>query len=277
MKFKIYKEYGALNSVPVFSAVEQGLKNQGFSVVDSGQDIEIIWSVLWQGRMRNNQQIYNRAMAAGTPIMIVEVGNLLRGTTWRLSLNNVNGHGIFANHENLDSNRPAQLGVNLFAENKSRRQEILIACQHEHSLQWQGQPSMAAWVTKKVEEIRNFSSRAIVVRPHPRSVFSVRIPGVRVDMPKQVPNTYDDFNFDSNYHCVINHNSGPAIKAAISGIPVITDSSSLAYPVSDVIQNIESPTLKDREEWFLKLAHTEWTLPEISSGVPIKNLVSQLK
>jgi hypothetical protein len=277
MKFKIYKEYGALNSVPVFAAVEQGLKNLGFSVVDSGQDVEIIWSVLWQGRMKNNQQVYERAIANGTPVMIVEVGNLLRGRTWRLSLNHINGLGIFANSENLDKSRINKLGINLLPENLNRREEILIAGQHQQSLQWKGQPPMADWVRQKISEIRKFSSRNIIVRPHPRSPFILNISGVKVDTPRQLPNTYDDFNFDSNYHCVVNFNSGPAVKAAISGIPVITDSSSLAYPVSDLIENIEEPILKPREEWFLKLCHTEWTVEEIATGEPIRILVNALK
>jgi hypothetical protein len=98
-----------------------------------------------------------------------------------------------------------------------------------------------------------------------------------MDMPRQVPKTYDDYNFDCNYHCVVNFNSGPAVKAAISGVPVITDSSSLAYDVSDVIENIETPILKPREEWFIKLAHTEWTMPEILTGSPMKSLIEKIK
>ena len=96
-------------------------------------------------------------------------------------------------------------------------------------------------------------------------------------MPKPVPSTYDDFNFDYNYHCIVNHNSGPAVRAAINGIPVITDSTSLAYPISDIMENIENPTVKDRSEWFLKLLHTEWTVDEISSGIPTQRILQDLK
>ena len=277
MKFRIYKEYGALNSVPVFTALENGLKNLGFSVGESGQDIDVIWSVLWQGRMQANQRVYEKAIAEGRPVMIVEVGNLLRGKTWRLSLNNVNGHGIFANTENLDLDRPKKLGIELKPENNNRRPEILIACQHQQSLQWKGQPPLDVWTREKITEIRKITSRPIIVRPHPRALFNIRMNGVTVDFPKQVPRTYDDYNFDCNYHCVVNFNSGPAVKAAINGVPVITDSSSLAYEVSDRMENIENPILKPREEWFLKLAHTEWTLPEILTGLPMKSLVEKIK
>ena len=277
MRFKIHKDNGALNSAPIFAALEQGIKNTGFSVVDSGQDVDVIWSVLWQGRMQSNQSIYNQCRAKGKPVMIIEVGNLVRGTTWRISLDHIHGLGIFGNSENLDKSRPTILGVDLKPVNQKRNNKILIACQHERSLQWERQPSMAEWAKRKVAEIRKFTEKDIVIRPHPRSLFVLNIAGVQVEQPKKIPNSYDSFDIDYNYHCVINHNSGPAVQAAINGIPVICDRSSLAFSVSEQIENINNPTLPDRAEWFLKLCHTEWTVDEISKGLPIQRLATALE
>jgi hypothetical protein len=277
MRFKIHKTHGALNSAPIFAALEQGIKNTGFSVVDSGQDVDVIWSVLWHGRMQANQLIYNQCRTKRKPVMIIEVGNLIRGTTWRISLDHIHGLGIFGNSENLDKFRPTVLGLNLKPINQNRNNKILIACQHERSLQWEGQPSMAEWAKRKVAEIRKFTEKDIIIRPHPRSPFALNMTGVQVEQPKKIPNSYDSFDIDYNYHCVINHNSGPAVQAAINGIPVICDSSSLAFPVSEQIENINNPTLQDRDEWFLKLCHTEWTVGEISKGLPIQRLAANLK
>ena len=135
MRFKIHKTNGALNSAPVFAALEQGIKNTGFSVVDSGQDVDVIWSVLWHGRMQANQLIYNQCRAKRKPVMIIEVGNLIRGTTWRISLDHIHGLGIFGNSENLDQARPKTLGVELKPVDDDRNNKILIACQHERCLQ----------------------------------------------------------------------------------------------------------------------------------------------
>ena len=277
MRFKIHKTNGALNSAPVFAALEQGIKNTGFSVVDSGQDVDVIWSVLWHGRMQANQLIYNQCRAKRKPVMIIEVGNLIRSTTWRISLDHIHGLGIFGNNENLDQARPKTLGVELKPVDDDRNNKILIACQHERSLQWEGQSSMAEWVKQKVAEIRKFTDKSVVVRPHPRSPVSLNIQGVTVEQPKKILNSYDSFDINYKYHCVINHNSGPAVQAAISGIPVICDHTSLAFDVSDVIENIDRPTLPDRTQWFVKLCHTEWTVQEISTGVPIQRLVAALK
>jgi len=227
--------------------------------------------------MQSNQSIYNQCRAKGKPVMIIEVGNLVRGTTWRISLDHIHGLGIFGNSENLDKSRPTILGVDLKPVNQKRNNKILIACQHERSLQWERQPSMAEWAKRKVAEIRKFTEKDIVIRPHPRSLFVLNIAGVQVEQPKKIPNSYDSFDIDYNYHCVINHNSGPAVQAAINGIPVICDRSSLAFSVSEQIENINNPTLPDRAEWFLKLCHTEWTVDEISKGLPIQRLATALE
>jgi hypothetical protein len=277
MRFKIHKDNGALNSAPIFAALEQGIKNTGFSVVDSGQDVDVIWSVLWHGRMQRNQLIYNQCRAKGKPVMIIEVGNLVRGSTWRISLDHIHGLGIFGNSENLDKSRPSVLGLDLKPLNQKRNNKILIACQHERSLQWEGQPSMAEWAKRKVAEIRKFTEKDIIIRPHPRSPVMLNTVGVIVEQPRKIPNSYDSFDIDYSYHCVVNHNSGPAVQAAINGVPVICDPSSLAFPVSDQIENIDSITLPDREDWFLKLCHTEWTVPEIVEGTPIRRLIPDLK
>jgi hypothetical protein len=96
-----------------------------------------------------------------------------------------------------------------------------------------------------------------------------------MEIPKQVVGSYDDFDIDYLYHCVINHNSGPAVQAVIKGIPIICDSTSLAAPVSNKIENIENLQLLERDDWFVKLCHTEWTVDEIIKGIPLQRL--QLK
>jgi len=276
MRVKLYKEYGALNSGPVFAAVEQGLKHIGCQIVNEGQDLDVIWSVLWQGRMQANKRVYETAKSQCRPVMIIEVGNLFRGRTWRLSLDNINGLGNFANDTNLDPNRPKKLGIDLRPPATARKKDILVIGQHHHSLQWHKKQPMSDWVSQTLTEIRQHTDRPIVIRPHPRNPFSLNIPGIRVEYPQQVPGTYDDFNFDPFYHCVLNFNSGPAVKAAIEGVPVITDMSSLAYPVSDKLENIENPQLPSREDWFIRLCHTEWFIPELQQGIPQQRLIEYL-
>lgn len=272
MRFRLYREFGALNSPPIFNAFEQGLRSLGHDIVQTNEDVAVIWSVLWAGRMLGNKNVYQ----SNKPTIIIEVGNLIRGTTWRISLNNINGLGEFGIDDNLDVERPDKLKLKLSPIQEKRKSDILIASQHSASLQWQGMPSMNEWITSTVAEIRQHTKRKIKIRPHPRSPVRVVIPGVEVEVPKRIPGSYDDFNIDYNYHCVINYNSGPAVQAAINGVPVVCDSSSLAGELSGSIANIESISLPDRSHWFTKLTHTEWTVDEIAKGIPQARIISKI-
>lgn len=276
MKFKLYRENGALNSHPIFNAFSEGLKNLGHQEVNSNEDISVIWSVLWKGRMKNNRLVYEKSIKSKKPVIIIEVGNLRRNETWRISFNHINRMGIFGNLNNLDASRPRKLNVELFPEKKTRKSHILICTQLPESLQWQGLPAMNQWLDHTIKQIRKYSNRKIVIRSHPRSNLIFSHPDASVQKPKKLNNTYDDFDIDFDCHCLINHNSGPAIQAAIHGTPIICDSSSLAYPLSGKIEDIEKIILPDRDQWFLELCHTEWTVDEIKLGIPISRLLESI-
>ena len=233
--------------------------------------------------MSPNKQIYDKCRANNKPVIVIEVGNLKRNDTWRICLNHINGLGEFGANDDLDLDRPKKLGLQLSPVNTKRKAQILIATQHEKSLQWQGMPSMADWTAKTIINLRQHTDRTIIIRPHPRSPM----PGIEHEFlnvirqqPIQVKGTYDNFDIDYNYHAVVNYNSGPPILAAIAGTPVITGKSSLAHPMSDLIENIENPKLPnddDRLMWFTKLTHCEWTVGEIQQGIPIKRLEKIIK
>jgi len=276
MRFKLYRQYGALNSQSIFDAFALGAQSLGHSIVDDHEDVAVIWSVLWSGRMSRNREVYQQCRNIKKSVIIIEVGNLRRNHTWRISLNHINNLGEFANDRDLDSTRPKKLGVDLRDRGSDQRPDILIACQHSHSLQWEGMPPMKTWVENTVKQIRAKSQRKIIVRPHPRSLFGLDIPGVTLERPRLISGSYDDFDIFYNYHCVINHNSGPAVQAAIQGVPVLCDSTSLASDLSITWDQIETPMMPDRQEWFLRLCHTEWTVEEISQGMPLARLMSKI-
>ena len=275
MKFKLYREYGALNSPPVFDALQKGILSLGHHEVSQNEDVSVIWSVLWNGRMANNQKIYERNKKESRQTLILEVGTFNRGKTWKLSMDHVNQAGIFGNKMDIDVDRPKKLGIMLDAPRHQRRDEILIACQHDKSLQWANQPPLHVWVNQIITDIRGYSDRPIVVRPHPRCNLKGPIVGATIETPKKIVNSYDDFDINYNYHCVINFNSGPCIQAAMKGVPIICNKSSLAFDVSDVLENIEKIELKDRTSWIQRLTHTEWTCEELASGEPLQRILKE--
>lgn len=275
MKISHFPNQTALNSMPIITAFLNSCRAQGWQIVENSLDADavVIWSVLWAGRMRANQSVYEHYRKLNKPVFILEVGNLVRGTTWRVSVNNVNGSGIFG--ESVDTTRSNMLGVKL-KHCDTQGNAILIACQRGDSLQWQGQPNVVSWVTNTIEKIRQYTDRAIVVRPHPR--FSIgTIAGATIENPRAVIGSYDGWNLDyQQYHCVINHNSGPSVQAVINDVPVICDVSSLAAAMSNAYSEIENLQKRDRSKWFLNLCQTEYLVEEIATGMPLIKLQKAL-
>jgi len=215
------------------------------------------------------------------PVIVLEVGGIKRGTTWKVGLNGINRDAYFNDGGN-DGTRAQALGVELKPW-RSTGEYILICGQHDKSLQWQGQPSMSNWFLKTYDEIRKHTDRPIIFRPHPRC----RLPEIERGLkhvyrqdPRHLLGTYDDFdmNFD-NIWATVSYSSNPGIHSILEGVAAFVGTSSLAYDAAndiDFIHDIESPLQPDRTQWLNDYAHTEWTVEEISQGIPLKRLTNQL-
>jgi hypothetical protein len=269
----------ALNSRAVMSAVLDVLQGAGILTQENSMDSDaaVIWSVLWHGKMKANKAVYEHYRAQGKPVIIIEIGALYRGTTWKIAVNNITADGYYGHTENLNWDRPGKLGISQ-AVTAFHRPEILIAAQHQHSLQVQDLPSIEAWIYKQIVRIRQFSDRPIVVRPHPRSILNTRLlpSDVVFEEPNPLANTYDSFDMHFDCHAVVNYNSGTGIQAAISGTRPIVDRSSLAYPVSVSMAELEQPYLIDRDRWLVEICHTDYTLNEIQQGLWLKRIAPAL-
>ena len=277
MKFSLWQQYGALNSKPVFESFAYSLQKAGHEILwNQPGGIPVIWSVLWHGRMRNNQKIWQQHRSKNKPVIVLEVGGIKRGITWRVGLNGVNRDAYFAPQEN-NSDRARLLGLELQPW-KNIGDHILVCCQHEQSEQWQGQPPMTEWVKKTVNSIRQYTDRRIVVRPHPRYRINLSTVNAEVEQPRQIKNTYDDYDLNfQNAWAVVSHSSNPGPHAILAGTPAFVSSSSLAYPVGNTDYSlIESPLMPDRTQWLNDYAHTEYTLDEIREGIPLKCLTKKL-
>lgn len=276
MRLAYFPDQIALNGKPILNAFLESAKSRGFSLVENttNADAAVIWSVLWNGRLLKNKAVFEHFRNRNKPVFILEVGSLNRGQTWKVALNNTVGDGIYGHFYDLDQDRPRKLGISLSPEKQNRRSEILIACQHFKSHQWAGQPTPADWLKTKIIDVQKYTDRPIIVRYHPRSPLSLNIAGVTKEIAKKIKGSEYEYNLDYNYHCIINHNSGPSIISPIKGTPIICDKSSLASPVSSHIETIENINFPDREEWFLKICHTEWTEEEIQNGIPLNRLLN---
>jgi hypothetical protein len=276
----IFNQYGALNSKSVFEAFAIGAKKLGHTVTyhDFSADYYVIWSVLWHGRMRSNLEVWNQAKKIGKKIIVLEVGCIDRGRTWRVGLDHVNNLGFFGDSQDLIPNRSKQLGIKLLAWTMNGKY-ILICGQHTKSEQWKKFPNPEIWLRNTISEVKQYTDMPIVVRPHPRdwhwaANFSYK--DVKINLPKKISGTYDDFNFDQdlkNAWAVINPSSNTGILSIINGVPAFVDSTSLAAPVGNLdLSTVVNPIRPRRDEWLEKFCHTEWTTEEIAQGLPILRL-----
>jgi hypothetical protein len=275
MRVSIFDQYGALNSAPVFAAVRAGLDSLGIehNSMDSSADVAVIWSQLWHGRMKHNRGVWDTFRNTNRPVVVVEVGMLQRGRTWKLGINGT-GHNAYYGQD-LIPNRAAHLRLEARPWTNSGY-NIVIAAQRSDSEQWATQPPTAAWLTETSNTIRKYTDRPILIRPHPRQRIT-DIPGCGIEMPRPIPGTYDSFDYErclSTAWAVINHNSGPGSLAVLSGVPAFVHSSSLAAPVGNLdLSTINDPIRPDRTAWLEQLAHTEWYTDEIATGLPLKRLL----
>lgn len=254
----------------------QGIQETGDRVefledVSENIDVAVIWSMLWTNPVR--KKIYYSFKRQGTPVIVLEVGGIIRNKTWKVALDGINAQAFFNNSTHIPS-REQKFDLNLKPwqpENKN----IVICGQHELSAAWRW-GSTEEWLGNLINEIRNHTNKTIIFRPHPRFSVSLR---KKLDCETQKPvfqGNYDCFDLGETLkstHLLISYNSNPAIEAVINGVPVYTDETSLCYPVS--IKNfkyLNNPPQPDRQKWFKDIIHTEWFEDEIKQGIPYKRL-----
>lgn len=133
------------------------------------------------------------------------------------------------------------------------------------------------WALITAKQIRQYTDRPIRIRSHPgdkkagRYCKDILTSCQRHDI-KNVelsdPGTALTRDFK---HCwaVINHNSSPAVAAAIEGIPVfVTDPvRSQARDIANTdLSRIENPLIMDRESWVHRISQFHWSYDDLTSG-----------
>lgn len=263
----------AKNSGPVLQALQQCLRHHGIDLVENSMhcDAAVIWSVLWQGRMQANREVYHTYRSQNRPVICIDVGALRRGVLWKIALNNINATAHYGHTVKLDSDRPRKLGLTLGS--KQQGSAVLVALQNNHSLQLET-IDQRTWLCDQIAAIRASTDRPIVIRPHPRDRFDATDwpRHAQIQKPRPVPQTYDHYDIDWRYHAVVNCNSGVGIQAALAGCQLITHPTSLAHSVSTEITELDQICHRDRDQWLIEISHTEYTLEEIQQGLWLKRL-----
>lgn len=154
---------------------------------------------------------------------------------------------------------------------------IVICLQRDGGWSMRGY-SVYDWCVNTVQTLRRHTDRPIFIRPHPGDKKAHRY--VQRMTQTLVQQGYRNF-FVSDVNrktliqelegawALVNHNSSPAVAAAIRGIPVfstdITNSQAAEVSQQD-LSRIEQPEIFERERWLHRLAQFHWSHDDLASG-----------
>jgi hypothetical protein len=127
------------------------------------------------------------------------------------------------------------------------------------------------WERETIATLLKYTDRPILYRPKPSWQGAKPLPGVGYSPRTQ---SFDDAL--QGAHCVVSHHSNCNVDGLVEGVPSFcTDGLALPLSLSD-LSRIESPIYPDgREQWIADACYTQWSVDEISRGLPWRHLKEQ--
>lgn len=165
-----------------------------------------------------------------------------------------------------------QLGISM-KPNRDKDGYILVCMQRDGGFAMKTL-SPIAWLENKITEIRKYTNRPIVIRPHPGKFDMTHFAkfqtkpyakwGVTVIHPEQ-SKLIDDLR---SAHSAVFFNSSASVAAALEGVPVfVDDPSAVTWSVAHhSVSEIESPRIFDRSQWIRDLSAAHWSDVDGASG-----------
>lgn len=143
---------------------------------------------------------------------------------------------------------------------------ILVCGQRDGGWSMKG-VDMPAWTLETVKQIRQYTDRPIVVRPHPRNPLDPK-------MFKQFANVTMSRNATlqqdlHNAWASVFFNSSSCVASVLAGVPVFAaDPDCVAWDVANSnLSQIEQPIMLERNQWLWDLSSAHWTDEESKAGL----------
>jgi len=185
--------------------------------------------------------------------------------------------GVFANTAEYCNEEPGDtqwekiqrdLGVKLKPWDYNNRDNILLCLQRNGGWSMKGK-DVVTWANTKIAEIRQHTTRPIIIRPHPGDKkapeYVKRITGDNIRISFQ-PDIAQDL---ATAHCSIVYNSSPGVASIIEGVPVICEDWQASQVQEVCFQRIDALTKLrpfDREKWIRKISQCHWSFADLRSG-----------
>ena len=126
------------------------------------------------------------------------------------------------------------------------------------------------WLENKIREIRKYTNREIVVRPHPGK-FDMKefVPFQHKQNVRVIDPTKSTLleNLQGTHSSVF-FNSSASVAAVLEGVPVfVDDASAVTWSVAHhTVSQIESSQAFEREQWLWDLASAHWSDEDAQAG-----------
>jgi hypothetical protein len=123
------------------------------------------------------------------------------------------------------------------------------------------------WAQRKIAEIRQHTTREIVIRPHPGKFDMKDFVQYKSNMYKKLnvrvihPEQSKLLDNLQGAHSAVFFNSSASVAAALEGVPVfVDDSSAVTWDVANHdVSKIKTPATFDRTQWVNDLAAAHWS------------------
>lgn len=196
----------------------------------------------------------------------------------RYSLNGVFPNtGIYCDTD-VDPTRWQRISRDLNISLKDYRTngEHILVCLQRNGGWSMGKIDLQDWCVQTIAAIRQYSSRPIIVRPHPGDRASKDLirpgnPKCKVKFSKAVRLSNSENLVDDLRNCwaAVNYNSSPVVGAAIEGVPIFVcdPEKSQSREIANIdLSQIENPQMPDRQKWVERLSMFHWNFEELKSG-----------
>jgi len=296
---------GIRGSIKATSALEVGFKRHGdlYKLVDSREDASdadcFIQTNLLKPKfykMQERASAYQYILDSNKPFLVLESPVFRKYPAWtRLGWYSYKwSDGIFGN-ENSPSNRwnkfQKETGI-VLKDWHSPGDSILIMAQKEGDSSllklYENYNRFYDWLEELIIDIRKYSDRPIIIRPHPRNNAKgvklasrlqkkLKDPTITISQntdsitdylssPNKADGLYEDLK---KAYCVITYNSLSSIESICEGIPTFAmEDGSMIWPIAHKdLSQIENLNYSiDRFQWSCDIAYTQWTGKEHASG-----------
>lgn len=175
-------------------------------------------------------------------------------------------------NRNSDSAKWQEIQHNLNIQLKPTRTRdgyILVGMQRDGGFSMKAL-SPLNWLANKIQEIRKYTNREIVVRPHPGKFDMKEFAPFQNKSNVRVVDPLQSTLLENlqGAHSAVFFNSSASVAAVLEGVPVfVDDASAVTWSVAHhTISQIESSRVFEREQWLWDLATAHWSDADAQAG-----------